>query len=210
MYAEADLLPLSALQHWAVCRRQAALIHLEQLWSENLHTAEGRIAHQKVDTVFREKRRGLKTAFGLRIRSLELGLAGRADVVEFHQQDDGSWRPYPVEHKRGRAKADACDRIQLCAQAMCLEEMLATHVPAGALFYGKTRRREEVVFDEKLRAATSEAAKAMHDMLAQGRTPPATVIPRCKGCSLGALCLPKICDGSRSVHRYLLKALREP
>lgn len=213
MYAEEDLIPLSALQHWAVCPRQAALIHLEQVWSENLYTAEGRIQHRKVDQSFVEKRKGVKAAFGLRIRSLKLGVAGRADAVEFHRQDDGLWRPYPVEHKRGRPKKNDCDRIQLCAQAICLEEMLCVDVPEGALFYGKTRRREAVAFGPELRQKAMEAALALHGMLKSGSSPPAVVIPQCKRCSLGRQCLWELwADNPRgkSARRYVKRALREP
>jgi CRISPR-associated exonuclease Cas4 len=213
VYAEDDLVPLSALQHWAVCPRQAALIHLEQAWSENLYTTEGRIRHRKVDRSFVEKRKGVKATFGLRIRSLVLGVAGRADAVEFHRQPNGSWRPYPVEHKRGRSKKNDCDRIQLCAQAICLEEMLGVDVPEGALFYGKARRREVVEFCPKLRSITFAASAALHAALAEGRTPPAAVILQCKHCSLRTLCLPDIWavnPKGKSARRYLTKALRQP
>ena len=147
-YAEADLVPLSALQHYMHCPRQCALIHVEQVWVESGLTAEGRILHDRVDAGGAEKRRDVKRAFGLPIRCLRLGLVGKADVVEFHRQAGGRWLPYPVEHKRGRRKREDWDRVQLCAQALCLEEMLAVPVPEGALFYGKEQRREVVALDE--------------------------------------------------------------
>ena len=152
MYSEDELLPLSALQHLLFCERQCALIHIEQAWSENLFTAEGRIMHERVDSGGRESRGAVRLAYGLALHSFRLGLAGKADVVEFHRDGAGNWQPFPVEHKRGRAKKENWDRVQLCAQAICLEEMLGTAVPAGALFYGKSRRRQDVVFDAELRA----------------------------------------------------------
>ena len=148
MYSEDDLLPLSALQHLYFCERQCALIHVEQVWLENRFTAEGRIMHERVDTGKSEMRGGVRTSFAVSLRSLRLGLVGKADVVEFHrrQSPDGrsAWQPFPVEYKRGRPKKDNCDKIQLCAQALCLEEMLNLRIECGALFYGKTRRRQDV------------------------------------------------------------------
>ena len=212
MYTESDLVPLSALQHYMVCPRQCALIHVEQIWEENLLTAEGRILHDRVDSGGAEKRRNVKRVFGLPIRSLRLGLSGKADVVEFHRQDDGSWRPYPVEHKRGRRKAEDWDRVQLCAQALCLEEMLGMDVPEGALFYGKEQRREVVAIEEELRAKTEQVAAAVHRMLVEARTPPPHYTPKCDSCSLVTICLPRNLEGASTGHiaRYLKKALEEP
>ena len=212
MYAESDLFQLSALQHYMVCPRQCALIHLEQIWEENRLTAEGRILHDRVDSGGAEKRRDVKRVFGLPIRSLRLGLSGKADVVEFHRQADGHWKPYPVEHKRGRRKSENWDRVQLCAQALCLEEMLGVPVPEGALFYGKEQRREVVEIIEALRRETEEVAAAVHRMLAEARTPPPEYAPKCDSCSLVAVCLPRDLEGGRTgrVARYLKKALEEP
>src|SRR4030066_972158 len=139
-----DLIMLSALQHFFFCPRQCALIHIEQLWAENVLTAEGRIMHDKVDTANRESRGNIRIEYGVPMRSLRLGLIGRADVIEFHKMDDGTWTPFPVEYKRGKPKMDDCDKVQLCAQAICLEEMLNVQVKSGALFYGRPRPREEV------------------------------------------------------------------
>ncbi|VAW34145.1 CRISPR-associated RecB family exonuclease Cas4 [hydrothermal vent metagenome] len=153
MYDEDDLLPLSALQHILFCERQCALIHIEQLWVENMFTAQGRIMHERVDRSGGESRGDIRIEFALPLRSLRLGLIGKADAVEFHRQSEGNpaWLPFPVEHKRGRPKKDNCDKVQLCAQALCLEETLSLTIPQGALFYGKNRRRQLVEFDEVLR-----------------------------------------------------------
>lgn len=133
MYSAADLMPISALQHYLFCPRQCALIHLEQIWAENLYTAEGRLLHEKADSGKTEVRGDVKSVTGLLVRSLELGVTGKADVVEFHRRE-GIWHPFPVEYKRGRPKSHDADKIQLCAQALCLEEMLGLPVPEGALF----------------------------------------------------------------------------
>jgi CRISPR-associated exonuclease Cas4 len=204
MYSEDDLIQLSALQHIVFCDRQCALIHIEQIWSENLFTAEGRIMHDKVDTVNRESRGNIRIEYGVPMRSLRLGLIGKADVVEFHRMDDGTWMPFPVEYKRGKPKMDDCDKVQLCAQAICLEEMLNVQVKSGALFYGRTRRREEVVFDEKLRLETEDAAKEVHALIESRLTPKADYSKKCKKCSLYEQCMPKI---SSKVSNYLMKAV---
>jgi len=210
-FLEADLIPLSALQHMMFCPRQCALIHVEQIWEESGLTADGRIQHERVDAGGAEKRRDVKRVFGLPIRCLRLGLVGKADVVEFHRQPDGAWRPYPVEHKRGRRKEEDWDRVQLCAQALCLEEMLDVSVPEGALFYGKEQRREVVEIGEALRRKTEETAAAVHGLLADGRTPPPTYAKKCESCSLMAVCLPRGVGGrGNRVARYLATALGEP
>ncbi|HLO74995.1 MAG TPA: CRISPR-associated protein Cas4, partial [Magnetospirillum sp.] len=185
-----DLIPLSALQHWLVCPRQCALIHLEQIWRDNELTAEGNVVHQAVDQQGGESRHGARRVTGLPLRSRRLGLSGRADVVEFHPGPDGGEVPYPIEHKRGREKPDDRDKVQLCAQAMCLEETLGVAVPEGALFYAETRRRQKVAFDQPLRTRVEDATAAIRDMLTQGRTPPPVPNPSCKRCSLADLCLP--------------------
>jgi len=209
MYNPDDLIQLSALQHMAFCPRQCALIHVEQVWAENRLTAEGRIMHERVheeDSVVRGK---VRIDYGVPLRSLRLGLIGKADVVEFHLEEDGTWRPFPVEYKRGKPKADLSDKIQLCAQVICLEEMLNTAVPSGALFYGKTRRRLEVLFDEVLRRETEQAAAAVHELIRSGRTPKPVYAKRCDRCSLVEECLPRTMEKKRSVKRYLTRMLGE-
>lgn len=204
MYTDEDLLPLSALQHIQYCERQCALIHIEKVWSENHLTAEGRVMHDRVDGGGHETRGSVRTAFSLRLRSLRLGLTGQADVVEFNKSPDGSWIPFPVEYKRGHAKENDCDRIQLCAQALCLEEMLSCHIQAGALFYGETRRRCEVVFDEVLRQQTETVCHRLHELIKAGITPPAVYEKgKCTHCSLLELCLPQSVGKERSAQHWL-------
>lgn len=213
MHPESELIPISALQHWVFCPRQCGLIHLEGLWSENRLTAEGRQLHQKAHETGGERRGQVRVERGLALRSLSLGLTGVADVVEFHEQPQG-WRPFPVEYKRGRPKSHDADRLQLCAQAMCLEEMLGEEVPAGALFYGASRRRQEVAFGPELRGRVREAAGAVREMLASGSTPPPRAGPYCKSCSLAGQCLPERAGAGSSASRYLRRqiaaALEEP
>ena len=210
MYTEDDLLPLSALQHLIFCERQCALIHIEQAWAENLFTAEGKIMHERVHEEGSESRGNIRIEHGLPLRSLRLGLIGKADVVEFRRRPDGSWRPFPVEYKRGKPKKDNSDRVQLCAQALCLEEMLDVVVPEGALFYGKNRRRAEVIFDASMRKTTEETAIRLHELIASGHTPKPVYAKRCDTCSLAALCLPKTVGKRRTVQRYLSGVIQEP
>ncbi len=214
MYTEDDLLPLSALQHLLFCERQCALIHIEQMWVENRFTAEGRIMHERVDAGRSESRGDVRVAFGVPLRSLRLGLSGRADVVEFHREEGEGvttrWRPFPVEYKRGRPKKEPWDRVQLCAQALCLEEMLEIEVPEGALFYGKPRRRVDVPFDLDLRRETAETARRLHDLVERGRTPPPVHTPACEHCSFLDACLPKILGSPKSVANYLRELIGDP
>jgi CRISPR-associated exonuclease Cas4 len=218
VFAEDDLLPLSALQHLLFCERQCALIHLEQIWVENPLTAEGRQLHERVDAGQGESHGDVHIARGLPLRSLRLGLTGKADAVELHLQagDDpgaelpglaGRWRPFPVEYKRGKPKLHRADEVQLCAQALCLEEMLATPVPAGALFYARTRRRLDVTFDPALRQLTEETAVRLHRLIASGITPKAVREPKCEQCSLLDVCMPDA--PGKSVRRYLANALQQ-
>jgi CRISPR-associated exonuclease Cas4 len=210
-FPESDLVPLSALQHYMFCPRQCALIHVEQIWEESRLTAEGRILHERVDGGGAEKRRDVKRVFALPIRCLRLGLVGKADVVEFRRRPDGRWLPYPVEHKRGRRKQEDWDRVQLCAQALCLEEMLGVSVPEGALFYGKEHRREVVEIGDALRRETEKVAAAVHRLLTEGRTPPPEYAPKCDSCSLAGICLPRGVGGrGNRVARYLASNLEEP
>lgn len=185
-------LPLSALQHWAYCPRQCALIHLEQAFDDNLHTLRGQAVHRQVDDPGVEIRRGLRVERALPLWSDRLGLIGKADVVEF--EPDGT--PYPVEYKHGsRHKAAdiaACDDVQLAAQALCLEEMNGKPVSEGALYYAGSRRRRVVPIDAALRAQVVEIAQAVRAMLAAGQLPPPLAdLRRCKGCSLRERCQPE-------------------
>ena len=183
---------LSALQHYAFCPRQCALIHLEQVWQENSHTLLGKILHEKAHNGSRRMREGVKIVTDLELHSIRLGLHGRADVVEFHQSD-ADWKPYPVEYKKGPLRKNfEPDTIQLCAQAMCLEEMLDVHIQEGAIFYGEAKRRHVVILDKVLRRRTEEIIRAVRQMLENGRTPPPTRMPQCNSCSLKELCLPDI------------------
>jgi CRISPR-associated exonuclease Cas4 len=214
MYTEDELLPLSALQHICFCERQCALIHIEQQWIENLYTAEGRIMHERVHMANRESRGKIRIECGVPLRSLTLGLVGQADVVEFHkieglQGRSQLWHPFPVEYKRGKAKKENWDRVQLCAQAICLEEMLGVVIPGGALFYGKTRRRQDVAFDQALRAETTDAARRLHALVASDRTPEPVYAARCESCSFIGLCLPKTMGKQKSALDYLQKIMKE-
>ena len=202
--AEDDLLPISALQHMLYCPRQCALIHIERQWDENRFTAEGRILHERTDSGSSERRGSVRIERSVALRSLALGVSGVADVVEVH---DGV-RPYPVEYKRGRPKAHRADEVQLCAQALCLEEMLGVSVPAGALFYGRSRRRRDVRFDSELRTLTKRVAAEVRRMLAAGVTPPPEYEARkCNSCSLMQGCQPQIPRRSQTVARWLVRAI---
>lgn len=207
-FAPEEYIQLSALQHYVYCPRQCALIHMDMAWAENVFTAQGRLLHEKADSGKHESRGSLRTVTGLLLRSALHGVSGKADVVEFHLQE-GVWRPYPVEYKRGGPKKHDADRIQLCMQALCLEEMLGLDVPEGALFYGKNRRRQRVGFDAALRRRCAEAAAAVHALLEAGRLPEAANDERCPGCSLHERCMPALSgtkDGSR---RYLASLLAD-
>lgn len=203
-----DLIPLSALQHYLYCPRQCALIHVEQQWAENRHTAEGRLLHQRVDTPQIERRRDVRTVSAMPLLALALGITGKADVVEFYRTEDGE-RPHPVEFKRGRPKRHRADEVQLCAQALCLETMLDKRIENGALFYGETRRRKDVVFDTELRELTLRTIAQTRAMLSSGRTPAAQYEPRkCDKCSLIDTCQPKL-PGKRSVADWLQRHLKD-
>ena len=200
---EADLIPISALQHTLYCARQCALIHVEQAWVENRFTAEGRILHDKTDQPGRETRRGVRTVTAMPLRSLQLGVSGIADVVEL-RHSHGKTAPYPVEYKRGNAKAHRADEVQLCAQAICLEEMFQADIVEGALFYGETRRRSPVAFDADLRRLTFDTADETRKMIMAGVVPHvAYEAKRCRACSLLEICQPRVtADGGR-VARWL-------
>lgn len=226
MYCEEDLLPLAALQHLLFCERQCALIYIEQIWRDNPITLEGSSLHDRVHNkgARREVRGDTVICRGLAVRSLRLGVSGISDVVEFHRRlthdhDSespttvslsglhGEWAVSPIEYKRGRPKPNDCDRVQLCAQAICMEEMLDIRIGTGALFYGKVQKRYDVVFDNGLRSATEEAAARLHQLVRTGRTPQAELHPKCASCSLMQVCQPRSTGGSRSARRYLRDAI---
>lgn len=218
MRLESDLLPLSGVQHVVFCERQAALIHVEGLWEDNPLTIEGSYLHETANTGVGETRGSLRIARGLPLRSLRLGLAGIADVVEFRKTDDptagarlsgleGLWKPLPVEYKRGKPKPYRADEVQLCAQGVCLEEMLGIGVQRGALFYGKTRRRKIIEFDQELRELTETAAMRFRQIIESGRTPVVHRHPKCRRCSLLGVCKPEM--PWRSAARYLRDAAKD-
>jgi CRISPR-associated exonuclease Cas4 len=198
-------IPLSALQHAVYCLRQAALIHLERLWAENRFTAEGQVLHLATHETGQRRTKGLRRVTSLPIASRRLGIAGVADLVEFRAGPEGE-TPYPIEFKRGKRKLHRADEVQLCAQALCLEEMTGRPVPEGALFYGETKRRLVVVFDRELRELTEATAAQLRDLFASRRTPPAEYrADRCRACSLLELCRPKA--GGRSVRAWRERTL---
>ena len=218
---------LSALQHYLFCPRQCALIHVEGVWCENFLTAAGRQLHERVDRKGRETRNDVHLATALRLVSRRLGLTGIADMVEFHRQDvpcdakggrcvaaqlpgrNGFWRPSPVEYKRGAPKSHRADEVQLCAQAICLEEMLGVSVASGALFYGETRRRVDVLFDDELRKLTEDVAAKVHELIRIGETPPSVLTKGCRSCSLYEQCRPEDVGGRDSVRRWIKSQLND-
>lgn len=209
MYSEDDYLMLSALQHCAFCLRQCALIHLEDAWTENLFTAEGLAMHEKAHKEKFESKKGVKIEQGMLLESKKYGLKGKADMVEFHAGKDGESVPFPVEYKRGKEKPDNRDKVQLCAQALCLEEITGKAVEKGALFYGKTRRRCDVAFDQALREETIALIAKLREMLRSGITPRAVYSKKCDTCSLNDLCLPKSLARGGSVKDYISKTVKE-
>lgn len=220
-YSEDDLLLLSGIQHFAYCERQWALIHVEQQWQENVKTVEGRHLHERVhNPELVEKRGALLVARSLPIVSWRLGLYGMMDLAEFHQVSsdeggiklpnrEGFWLPKPVEYKRGKPKADDRDEVQLCAQAICLEEMLQVRIEEGDLYYGENRRRVMVVFDPALRGRVEELSRRMHQVFAGGITPPAAKGHRCSLCSLKDICMPALTRKSQSVKSYIEKEISD-
>ena len=209
MYSEEDLLPISGLQHLLFCPRQCALIHLERAWEENWLTAMGQVLHQRVDQNKTEQRHGANTATALLLVSFQYGLTGRADLVELPSSDAGRTYPYPVEYKRGKPKDDDCDRVQLCAQALCLEEMLQVEIDEGAFYYQSIGHREPVIFDPALRAKTIATSLAFHELIRSQKTPPPIHKKHCKSCSLIDLCLPSPLTKNKTSD-YFKKLLEEP
>lgn len=216
-YAEDDFLQLSGLQHFSFCRRQWALIHVEDQWAENFRTVDGSLMHERAhDREYEESRGGLLIKRSVSVYSAALGVSGQCDVLEYHRGKtgiplagrEGLWQPYPVEYKRGQPKEENADRLQLCGQAMCLEDMLCCDIPEGALYYGQTRRRETVTFTPELRQEVKTMLEEMHALYRRGYTPKVKPTKACNACSLKELCLPKLMK-SRSVSAYLKDALEE-
>jgi len=219
-YSEEDLLMLSGIQHIAFCERQWALIHLEQQWSENVLTVEGQFLHERTDNPFEDEARGEIVIWrALPLISYEIGIYGRADVVELTktQSSDGDtikimgekgrWRLIPVEYKHGKPKADNCDNVQLCAQAMCLEEMYKIKLHEGFLYYQSIKHRTRVEFNVVLRRQVESYAERMHIIFSSGSTPPSNKKPHCKSCSLIDICLPDSMMNKLSGSEYIRNIL---
>ena len=219
-YADDDLLPLSGIQHYSYCPRQWALIHVERQWREDGRTAEGRLIHDRADDPFLAESRGaVIVTRAVPIVSRSLGLQGVADVVEYTRSPggialrgrDGLWTPRPVEYKRGKPKPDERDEVQVCAQAICLEEQLGCRIATGSLYYHEHRRRIEVSLTDDLRATVGTLAEEMHRLLRAGRTPPATADrKRCTRCSLKDVCVPELTRKRTSVRGYIRRRLDAP
>lgn len=216
-YSEDDYLMISGIQHFKFCRRQWALIHIEQQWSDNVHTVVGELMHKKVhDPYLTEKRKDIIIARALPVSSKELGVSGECDVVEFHLCDDGIhlfghrglYTVYPVEYKKGRPKITPEDKLQLAAQAMCLEEMFSTQICEGAIFYGETRRREVVQITDDLRQEVRNMFQEMHAYYSRKYTPKVKRSKSCNACSLKDICLP-VLGKSESVQTYISRSLKE-
>ncbi len=204
-FAENELVPISALQHVLYCERQCGLIHIERVWAENRFTAEGDVLHRNVHREETRRRGGLSSEYSVPLRSLEVGVVGIADVIEY--PSDGP--PRPVEFKRGRPKQTLIDVVQLCAQALSLEEMTGQAVPFGYLFYGKTRRRERVDFGPTIRSATHDAARRVHELFRSRVTPVMEYEPaRCDACSLFDICGPKVAGRRQSASAFLSRQIK--
>lgn len=216
-YSEDDYLSISGLQHFAFCRRQWALIHIEQQWEENLRTVEGQILHEKAhDGYTSEKRNNIVISRGMAVFSRKLGINGFCDVVEFHKSSDGVkifgreglYKPVPVEYKRGNPKAEDCDALQLCAQAMCLEEMLLCEIPEGYIFYGEINRRQTIELSQDLREKTESMLSEMHSLYDRRYTPKVKITKSCKACSLAEICIPKL-NRNLSASKYIRDNISE-
>jgi len=216
-YKDEDFLLLSGIQHFSFCKRQWALIHIEQQWQENLRTIEGQILHEKThDNTIKEKRGDLIISRGMAIFSRTLGITGACDIVELHRVldgvsifgRDGTYKPIPIEYKRGKPKEDESDVLQLCAQAMCLEEMLLCEISEAFMFYGETKRRLKVILDDGLRQRVITMVKEMHELYDRRYTPKVKPSKKCKACSLAEICMPKLCKNP-SVDYYIKKNLLE-
>ncbi|MDO4380567.1 MAG: CRISPR-associated protein Cas4 [Clostridia bacterium] len=217
-YREDEYLLLSGIQHFKFCRRQWALIHIENQWSENFLTADGEVMHEKVhDKNFFESRKDLIVTRGMSIFSCVLGVSGECDALEFHRVSEGGvplkgreglWKPFPIEYKRGKPREDAGDTLQLCGQAMCLEEMLCCEIPEGALYYGELRHRKNVLFTTELREEVKNTLNEMHELYKRRHTPKVKPKSACNSCSLKELCLPKLMK-NKSAKAYLQNAVKE-
>ncbi len=217
-YHEDDYLQLSGIQHFAFCRRQWALIHVENQWAENYRTTDGELMHGNAhNAAFSESRGNTLIQRAVRVHSPTLGVSGACDVLEFHRKPggitlpgrEGTWQPYPVEYKRGKPGTTEGDALQLCGQALCLEEMLCCEIPSGALYYGEIRHRENVEFTAALREQVHSLLREMHEIYTRGYTPKVKPGKGCNACSLKELCLPKLLR-TRSVSAYLKEAMDEP
>ncbi len=211
-YTPDELLPLSGLQHFLFCRRQWALIHVERQWQDNVLTVEGHLMHKRVDDpFFTEARKGVIVARAVPVASYTLGLSGVCDVVEFSESPDGVqlagrnglFRPAPVEYKRGKPKHEPSDEAQLCAQAICLEEMLAVTIPTGYLYYGETRHRLAVPLTVELRGLVQSMAEEMHGYFKRGYTPRVKPFKGCRSCSLADVCLPVLQEKVVPAGKYI-------
>lgn len=216
-YSEEDYLFISGIQHFKFCRRQWALIHVEQQWEENVHTVIGELMHKKAhDPYLTEKRKDTIIVRALPVVSKEMGITGECDVVEFHRCEDGVrlhghrglYSIYPVEYKKGKPKTDEKDQLQLAAQAMCLEEMFSTKVKEGALFYGETKRREIIHITDELRLEVRDMFQEMHHYFSRHYTPKVKTSKSCSSCSLKEICLPKL-SKTVSVGTYVKRMLQE-
>ena len=214
-YQEDDYLMISGIQHFEFCRRQWALIHIEQQWAENVHTVVGELMHKKVhDPYLQEKRKDVLYVRALPVSSRIMGVSGECDMVEFHKAEDGItlfghrglYTVYPVEYKKGKPKESEEDILQLVAQVMCLEEMFSTTISEGALYYGETRRRENITFSQELRDEVKEIFQEMHQYYERGYTPKVKKSKACNSCSLKEICLPKV---RLNRHRHVTILLNE-
>jgi len=219
-YTEEDYLQLSGIQHFVFCRRQWALIHIEQQWAENLRTVEGKLLHERAhDAFLTEKRGDTIITRDMPVFSRTLGVSGKCDVVEFHKDEKNGailsgrecrWMPCPIEYKRGRPKTTDADRLQLCAQAMCLEEMLALpQIEEAYLYYGEIKRREPVSLDEKLRETVRKSYEEMHTHYDRRYTPRVKMTKSCNACSLKDICLPRLPSATKSVNQYIREHLSD-
>lgn len=216
-YTEEEYLMISGIQHFKFCRRQWALIHIEQQWAENYHTAVGELMHKKAhDPYITEKRKDVLIVRALPIASRKLGAVGECDIVEFHKCDDGVslrghrglYSIYPIEYKKGRPKVSEEDKLQLVVQAMSLEEMFSTQIEEGAIYYGETRRREVVQVSQELRDMATKMFEEMHDYFKRGYTPKVKQSKSCNSCSLKDICLPRL-NKVGSVKNYISQMLGE-
>lgn len=210
-YNEEDLLPLSGIQHFAYCPRQWALIHVERQWLENASTAQGRIVHHRVDDpYFTETRGSVITERSIPLISWQLGLYGVADLLEIHKGESGQNAIYRlVEYKRGKPKPDERDEVQLCAQAICLEEMRSTTINSGDIYYDMIKNRHQVEFSKKLREKVQQLVRAMHECYEQGLTPTAVKSRKCLNCSMASICLPKLGKIGSKAGSYIASLIRE-